>query len=137
MRILDPGHRYAVNILDGLGNTENGICIGKDHVQFVKREGEGYPGNVGHHYGTNCQELVRVLIHRLKYLDSQIPDHNNIHAIKSLRDVLRELETRAAQRHGLSLPRDKDLIEIEKLPTCLHCGHIVCKEPIWDAEAES
>lgn len=40
---------------------------------FVKREGEHFPGNVGHYPGTTMQEVLRVLIDRAKYVNSQIP----------------------------------------------------------------
>src|ERR1700721_2807169 len=115
MRVLDPGHQYALKHLDG--NLE-------ELLTFVKREGEGYPGNVGSHPGTNIQEVARVLIDRLKYLDTQ--DHDpcgrNTLAIYNLREVIRLLEDRAAERHG----RDRSELSyqnqlpsnIEEMETC-------------------
>ena len=128
MKVLDPGHCYHVNIYDlgkGIHSDLLRRCI--ETIQFMKREGENYPGNVGRYPGTNCQELIRVVIDRLKYVDNQIMDPANIHAIYSLRTALHDLEIRAARRHGLKLPAFK-FEEIENLPTCLHCGHIVCGE---------
>jgi len=130
MKVHDPGHSYLVNKLAGTKESAT-TEVGVDLISFVKREGEGYPGNVGHHDGTNCQELIRVLIDRLQYLDNQIMDPANIHAIECLRTALLDLEMRAARRHGLRLPRSISR-EIELLPTCLHCGHIVCAMPVWE-----
>lgn len=60
MKVIDPGHVYELAHLDG------------QHVErlvFVKREGDGYPGNFGHHEGTNLQEVLRALIDRVEYLN--------------------------------------------------------------------
>ncbi len=43
MKIVDLGHEYTLDSLDG--ECEN-------RVIFVKREGDGYPGNTGCHPGT-------------------------------------------------------------------------------------
>lgn len=117
MRRHDPGHYYAVDCYDGGG---------EQHIHFMKRVGEGYPGNEGaSHGGTNCQELLRVLIDRVLYLDGQAPCIENVSILTSLRIALAEFERRAARRHGLpSQIGHPDLIE--QYPTCRQCGHIVC-----------
>lgn len=122
MRIIDPGHQYALDHLDG--NLE-------ELLTFVKREGSGYPGNQGSHPGTNIQEVLRALIDRMKYLQSQIPCDNNLEVINHLRECIRLLEQRAAERHG----RNTDALDyrarigrtIETLPTCAKCGHVLCE----------
>lgn len=116
MRVIDPGHEYLLNSLDG------GEPV---LLTFVKREGEGYPGNIGHHPGTNLQEVLRALIERVKYLNNQIPDARNWHVLLYLREALFELEQRAAERHGRVLSYFK-LDEIEFQLTCSKCGHIGC-----------
>jgi hypothetical protein len=116
MESIDPGHIYELTHIDGSG---------KSKLVFVKREGAGYPGNTGHHEGTNIQEVVRALIDRLFYLDDQIPDRRNWEAVAHLREVIVQLETRAAKRHGRRTPRYKT--EIEEMPVCAQCGHIGCK----------
>ena len=118
MKVIDPGHQYLLDTLDG----KPGL---KEFLRFVKRTGDIYPGNDRAYPGTNCQEVIRALIDRLKYIDSQIHDYRNQAAISQLRDVLWLLESRAADRHGLTI-RNEDVVEIESLPTCPHCGHIVC-----------
>lgn len=121
MRVIDPGHSYALTHLDG--NLE-------ELLTFVKREGDLYPGNYGSHPGTNIQEVLRALIDRMKYVDAQLPHQWNPIVIAHLRDALRLLEARAEQRHG----RDPDKLdcrariggEIETLAFCRVCGHIGC-----------
>jgi hypothetical protein len=119
MRVLDAGHYYALSCLDSPLNLE-------EKLRFVKREGPGYPGNVGRYAGTNIQEVLRVLIDRVKYLDSQIHDGNNDGVLLSLRDALWWLEARAARRHGRKEPEYSQSIELA--PACSRCGHIECQE---------
>jgi hypothetical protein len=126
MKILDPGHWYEVDVYDSGGFDPAQI------VTFMKRAGDGYPGNVGHYPGTNCQELIRVLIDRIKYLDNQIPCQHNKCVLIYLRASLVEFEIRAAERHGIKVNLldfwEGDLPEL--IPACGVCGHfkeIVCK----------
>lgn len=136
MKEIDPGHEYLLSSYDG--QQENRLV-------FMKREGEGYPFNVGHHAGTNCQEVIRALIARLKYLQSQIPCDENLGALCHLRGALTAFEWRAARRHGrvLYLPSDgPPFCEIEELPTCVTCGHVQCTahvppDPIPEADRGS
>jgi hypothetical protein len=119
MQILDPGHLYTLKHLDG---------DSVEYLRFVKREGPGFPGNVGHYEGTNLQEVIRVLIDRLRYLNNQIPHERNTYCIMDLQDCLYGLEARAAERHGLEKEFKKFRASlIETYPTCDHCGHIVCE----------
>lgn len=117
MRVLDPGHEYGLRSLDG---TDSDIVT----LTFVKREGPGYPGNVGSHSGTTTQEVLRALIERTQYVDGQIHDEANDQVLHHLRMTIWHLEERAARRHGrywLVGPQ-----EIEKLATCEKCNHIGC-----------
>jgi hypothetical protein len=125
MKVLDPGHYYQVDVYD---NDAAYAPYVEQVISFMKREGDGYPGNVGHHAGTNCQELIRVLIDRVYYLDNQIPHENNLAIIRHLQASLWLFEDRATERHKLpkySLDDPRPGIELE--PTCTTCGHIVCK----------
>jgi len=112
MRIIDPGHCFALIRLDGGG---------EEMLTFVKREGDGYPGNVGHHTGTTSQEVMRALISRAKYVEGQIPHKANGAVIYHLRAAIRALERRAYERHGI--PYDVTAELIENLPTNSH-GHV-------------
>jgi hypothetical protein len=132
MKIIDPGHVYELDWLDGepetayFGDPEDTETPEHpaNRLIFIKREGPGYPGNVGSHPGTNIQEVLRVLIDRLKYLNNQIPDNHNSLALSDLREALWFLEHRAAERHGRFLKVWPWEIELE--PTCRKCGHIGC-----------
>lgn len=124
---IDPGHEYDLYDLDSrLANRYQ-------RLQFVKRIGEMYPGNEGEpHQGTNCQEVIRALIARVKYLDKQIPCAENDRIVRHLRLALLLFEQRAARRHKRRLrwpprnPENGPDVPIEDQPTCPKCGHIQC-----------
>lgn len=126
MKILDPGHRYTLSYLDNPGGFSGELL-------FVKRDSppEAYPGNIGHHEGTNLQEVIRVLIDRVKYLMGQahrLGDEESIsedeHVLSCLRASLMTLELRAARRHSRVLDFDGFGPNIEDFPVCFECGHI-------------
>lgn len=121
MKVVDPGHKYALNLLDDEYDL-------KFLLTFVKREGENYPGNVGHYSGVNIQEVLRALIDRVKYLNNQIKDKRNYVVIDCLRESLWALECRAAERHNRfdRFITDFEMLLIETYPTCNKCGHIGC-----------
>lgn len=145
MRVVDPGHVYDLDVLDPDDAYESGPLV------FVKREGPGYPGNVGHHPGTNLQEVLRALIDRVKYLDGQIHDASNNRTLYSLRVAIYQLEERAARRHGRMLDlRVASSVHgvvgdgIESLPVCGQCGHIGCEGHLaydesnpWEDDSEA
>jgi hypothetical protein len=115
MKILDPGHQYELESYDGEFTQV---------LQFMKRMGAGYPGNLNSYPGTNCQEIIRVLINRIRYLDRQISCGEDREMLQLARRMLWLFESRAAKRKGLSLPRT--IANIELRPTCPQCGHILC-----------
>lgn len=114
MRVIDPGHKYGLKHLDGPG---------EEVLTCVKREGAKYPGNSGSYPGTNIQEGCRAYIDRLLYLDNQESHPANLRCIQHFRQIILELEVRAAERHG-RVPCLPEIIETE--PTCDVCGHIGC-----------
>jgi len=117
MRIVDPGHVYALPSYDG------GEPV---LLTFVKREGEGYPYNEGHHPGTLMQDVIRALLDRLVYLDGQIPAPENADARAGLLSALFWLETRAHRVRGETLGIPPEYVE--RLPGCPTCGHVLCKK---------
>ena len=121
MRVIDPGHKYALKHLDGEG---------EEIITYVKRVGAKYPGNVGCHSGTTLQEEWRAQIHRLRYLDQQEPCNETKICIDQLQLCIMRLEARAARKHGRPAPveyNDRDLRIIEDFPVCDNCGHIGCE----------
>ena len=116
MRVIDPGHEYILDALDG-GEQQR--------LLFVKREGPNYPGNVGGHAGLLTQEVIRALIDRCKYMNAQGSCAETDIILASLRTALMAFEVRAARCRGVSIDL-KGLGEIEDIPTCSKCGHIQC-----------
>jgi len=115
-KVLDPGHRYLLLSLDGeIGQT----------LTFVKREGEKYPGNVGHYAGTTLQSVIRALIDRMTYLQGQNECTENVAIILNLQNCLFLLEHRAMRQHGLdaSILSQTDAL---MRPMCPQCGHVRC-----------
>ncbi len=123
MRVIDPGHRYALTQLDG---------DQEELLTFVKREGHGYPGSVGHHAGTNIQEVLRALIDRIEYVNGQIPHWRNRHALVHLRQAFEDMEQRAAERHGRILFQTVADEPMHLRPFCTKCGHVGCPEACGD-----
>lgn len=117
MKVVDPGHRYRLHVLDTDG--PNGFPL-----IFVKREGPGYPGNVGHYPGTTIQEVLRACCDRLEYVNNQIPSPYTRSARRELKNAIFQLECRAAERHGR--PRTFDNVDILDHAVCLLCGHVDC-----------
>lgn len=120
-RIVDPGHRYELTSLDGDFHQE---------LTFVKREGDKFPGNKGHHPGTTMQSVIRCLIDRMRYLDRQTRimrswSVENKIIIFYLKSCLWLLEARAARRHKKAYFHG--LLFAEKKIMCPHCGHTVCE----------
>lgn len=118
MRVLDPGHTYRLDALDG------------DRAQtlrFVKREGVGYPGNVGAQSGATMQEVMRCLIDRARYVNGQFPCPETEAIIGLLVTAILLLESRAKRRKGRHL-EETTLAAIEGAPCCAVCGHISCVE---------
>lgn len=94
MLVLDPGHLYIPQILDS-----EGLDYTPDPIQFVKRMGERYPGNMSTQPGTITQELIRICIDRTKYVDNQIKHPLNQYALESMRDAIYYFEQRASEVH--------------------------------------
>lgn len=94
-------------------------------LRFLKREGEGYPGNKGHYGGTNLQSVLRACLDRVRYLDKQISCDNNTAIICHLEHAILELEQRAGERHGFNV-KGLSRNQACTLPMCESCGHVIC-----------
>jgi hypothetical protein len=118
VKCIDGGHKFLLRNYDG----------GEPYqpIQFMKREGPGYPFNVGHYPGTNCQEVLRALVSRVEYLQSQIACWQNVATLFLLRMAIWMFERRAAKRHERRFPI-RLLAGIDRLPTCEICGHVGCR----------
>jgi hypothetical protein len=116
MRVIDPGHEYVLDSLDG---------DAPQRLVFVKRQGPKYPGNVGSHPGTTIQEVLRALLERLAYVNAQIPCAETEAASGMLTTALVLLEQRAARRHGRVLAAPLARV-ISGEGKCPRCGHVGC-----------
>lgn len=117
MKVIDPGHEYVLDSLDGEY---------PQRLVFVKREGEKYPGNVGHHPGTTLQEVLRALIERAVYVNGQTPCPETTLAIGMMQSALYFFEVRAARRHGRTLTAGLEDVVAGK-HKCRICGHVGCE----------
>lgn len=128
MRVIDPGHQYEVTVLD----EDDHVAYPRQVITFVKREGVKFPGNIGSYPGTNLQEVFRVCLDRVKYLENQVSCIENKQIQTKLRECIRLLEERAAKRHNRNsyynlYEKDGSTNDqIEFLLTCPKCGHIGC-----------
>lgn len=122
MKILDPGHKYLLNSLDGSHLQE---------LRFVKREGPGYPGNKGSYPGTTMQDVLRALIDRANYVNNQTPCAETEAAMELMRSAVVLLELRAARRHERFLDRP-NINSVVKGKICEKCGHIGCEGKCHD-----
>ncbi len=117
VKIIDPGHEY---LAEGVGG------IDPQRIVFAKNRGEKYPGNTGEsHGGIQCQELIRILIDRVDYLNGQGSCAETEYAIENLRSALAWFEFRAARCRGEHIELDHS-IQLEHEPTCEVCGHNRC-----------
>jgi len=133
MKIIDPGHVYDLNWLDGKPNDYGDAEIfaqekidPQNRLTFVKRKGPKYPGNTDAHLGTTMQEVLRAVIDRLKYVNKQEPHGSNDVTLKHLRSAIYSLELRAALRAGRDAAPLGHYSCIERAATCSTCGHINC-----------
>lgn len=122
MRVLDPGHRYELAAID----SGRGLDWSPEEIRFVKRIGPEYPGNLPpDHGGTTIQEVLRVLIDRLEYVDQQRPCPETQSAAAACRTALLVLEIRVRRERGQPA-LDFGAEGIERRPTCGTCGHVAC-----------
>ena len=116
MTVLEDGHMYALQSLDGKRDNT---------LTFVKREGVKYPGNNCTHSGTISQEVLRALINRARYINWQIPCWQTRLSIFLMRLCIWLYEQRAAKRHGVPCPT---LEQVEFGVPCAKCGHVRCAD---------
>ncbi len=108
MKILEKGHKYKLDTLDGELEVE---------LTFVKR----FRGTENH-AGTTNQDVIRCLIDRVQTLNGEQPWSGNDEIIHHLRSALILHECRALQRKV-----EKRQIKPEKIATCFNDGHIFLK----------
>lgn len=92
MKILTPGHKYE------LSNFENSERC--QVVQFIEKRAQSLPGSPLEtiNDGTTNEEVLAVLIDRLKFLGEKLPSRENSIAITNCEQALMWLNKRTADR---------------------------------------
>lgn len=113
MKVIEPGHVYEVQNVDGPGTQR---------IEFVRRrddEASMLPKDARRE-GILTQELLRVAIDRTLYLNAEAPCPENVEIVNALRHALGLYESRAARRtvekHAM----------IERADVCEICQHMLC-----------
>ena len=116
MKVLDPGHRYLVHNLDAKQDVDK-----TQTIQFVKRA--IVPGRTEEYPGTNCQELIRVLIDRVRVLNGEKQWEGNNLIVGHLQECLLLFEILALQRK-----LEKGTLKPESIRWSLEDGHFILYE---------
>lgn len=97
MKIIEPGHIYELNSIDG----ECAIVL-----TFVNREDNPHPG-------TQTQEVIRALINRTQHCDRCLRWEGNDKIIYHLRMALALHESRAIERKAEKGLIDPELVVLD------------------------
>jgi len=108
MKTITEGHHYTMDSLDG---------VAKNEIVFVKR----FRGQENHP-GTTNQEVLRVLLDRVKFLDKEKPWEGNKKILHHLRMALVLHESRALERKV-----EKDEVAPEFIEKCPKDGHFTLR----------
>jgi hypothetical protein len=119
MKVIVPGHTYVLESIDG---------VYPQGIVFVKRVGDYYPGNTGQpHAGTTIQEVCRMLLDRVRYVNGQISCLESELILGHLNTIIALCEFRAARVHGRVLDIET-IDELEHTASCKVCGHLQCEQ---------
>lgn len=88
VEVLTPGHQYKVR-MDGPNKLEH-----EAHLRFQ----DGTINDVGGRNGLQNEEVLAILIDRMKFLNAKYPCRENSIAITKLDEALMWLEKRTADR---------------------------------------
>lgn len=106
MEVMTPGHKYALNKLDS-NSLRNTITL-----SFVDR------GHGSDKPGVTCQEVLRALIDRVGFLESELHWERNKEILYHLRKSLLLFEIRALERKF-----EKDELKPEEVVVDPKDGH--------------
>ena len=85
MKVVTPGHEYE--LLNSTGTRVIGV------LQFLQKKGGKIIKD-----GTTNEQIIKVLIDRIEFLQEKVPCDENTEAIQSLQKALAALEKRTADR---------------------------------------
>lgn len=113
MRVLEPGHVYELHNVDGKGLQVIHFVRRRDDEALLLPEDQ-------RHEGVLFQEVVRMLVDRINYLNAEGPCAENVEIMESLRRIIQLGEIRAARRTIEKHPM------IERMDVCEICQHALC-----------
>lgn len=88
MKAIDEGHGYELDNFERCPHSG-----GSQSLWFVKMDEDGT-----YHDGTTNEEVLAMLINRMRYLEDKFPCCDNRYCLESLSQALRCLEARTAKR---------------------------------------
>ena len=89
MKVLTSGHNYRLSNFEGHGKEQE--------LQFIHKELKGET-LVTIANGTTNEEVIKVLINRINYLDNKFPCKENKNAVLKLEEALMWLDKRTYDR---------------------------------------
>jgi hypothetical protein len=90
MKILAPGHKYELENVGGEGVQQ---------IQFIEKVKSGDDLKIVQN-GTTTEEVISILIDRIKFLQVQLPCDENEVVISNLEGALTELQKRTEDRQA-------------------------------------
>lgn len=105
MKVLTPGHLYALENFENTGSHQR--------LQFIEKrhDDSASPVLVTVNDGTTNEEVLKMLIDRMKFLNLTVPSRENALAITKLEEALMWLEKRTADPQCRRNPREMKIQE--------------------------
>lgn len=96
MKVITPGHRYELEQSQTTGKPTSAPQV----LQFIEKRVDALDPKslVLVNEGTTNEELIKVLIDRIEFLNTKMPHRQNEIAIEALENALGALEARTAER---------------------------------------
>lgn len=90
MKVIEEGHEYMLENFHRCPSYELGLCW---NLKFVKMDENG-----NYYDGTTNEEVLAMMIHRMKFLNAKLPCREASLAITKLEEALMWLNYRTANR---------------------------------------
>jgi predicted metal-dependent hydrolase len=91
MKVVDEGHRY---LLENVPDDEKPVVRAPQTIDFMKR----VDGKMVAPHGTTNEEVLKMMIDRMQYLQKKLPCRENAIVITKLEESLMWLESRTQTR---------------------------------------
>jgi hypothetical protein len=100
MKVLTEGHKYSLQSFESIGTGSDGEFYDQQTLRFIHKVPVS-PGSTDLETidnGTTNEEVMAVLIDRMKYLQAKFPCRENAIVITKLEESLMWLEKRTSDR---------------------------------------